>query len=163
MTAIDARTPLFALVALVLGCYHPAPPVSAPLVLQTYQLFFEQALGHEDTLALAAAVAPEFVFHARGDSARIPRSDLLRLVGPIRRGFPDIQFHVQSVVSTGDTSAVRLIFTGTHRGMWQGIAPTGRRVTVTETFFCRSEAARLAECWQEWDEYGLRQQLTSAR
>ena len=158
------RRPVLGLIGLLLGCHHIVPPASkAAAPYTTYRLFFEEALGHEDTLALAAAVTPEFVFHARGDSARIPRDALLRLAGPIRRGFPDIQFHVQSVVSTGDTSAVRLIFTGTHRGTWQGIAPTGRRVTVTETFFCRSQRTQLAECWQEWDEYGLRQQLTEAR
>ena len=160
------RSALFSivLVGLALGCHRIASPdVSVAAPYRAYRLFFEEALGHEDTLALAAAITPEFVFHARGDSARIPRAALFGLVGPIRRGFPDIRFHVQSVVGNGDTSAVRLIFTGTHRGTWQGIAPTGRRVTVTETFFCRSQEARLAECWQEWDEYGLRQQLTGAR
>ncbi len=38
-----------------------------------------------------------------------------------------------------------------------------RSVHVSEMFLCRVEDARLAECWQEWDEYGLRQQLMAQR
>jgi predicted ester cyclase len=57
--------------------------------------------------------------------------------------------------------AARVSFTGTQRGPWKGIQPTGRSVRVTEMFMCRLESNRLTECWQEWDEYGLRQQLTA--
>jgi len=30
-------------------------------------------------------------------------------------------------------------------------------------FLCRVEDGHLAECWQEWDEYGLRHQLMEQR
>ena len=70
MSKISMRAPVLGLIGLLLGCHHIAPPGTNVLPpYQAYRLFFEQALGHEDTLALAAAVTPEFVFHARGDSA----------------------------------------------------------------------------------------------
>jgi predicted ester cyclase len=132
-----------------------------PQAHSAFQLLFEQALTHRDTVALGKAVAPELIFHARGATVRVSRMELWQLSAPILQAFPDIQFRVESVVTAGDSAAARVSFSGTHRGIWNGIAPTQRRVTVTEMFFCRLRARQLAECWQEWDEYGLRQQLAA--
>ncbi len=78
---------------------------------------------------------------------------------PILSAFPDSRFRVEDEVWSGAKVAARISFVGTHRGTWNGIAPTGRSVRVSEMFLCRVEDRRLVECWQEWDEYGLRQQL----
>ncbi|MFO7261483.1 MAG: ester cyclase [bacterium] len=94
---------------------------------------------------------------ARPRTASAPRS----CAGNGRRPRSRTSCAVEQVVADGDYAAARIPFVGTHAGEWGGIAPTGRRVSVTEMFFCRIEAGRLAECWQEWDEHGLRQQLTA--
>jgi predicted ester cyclase len=108
---------------------------------------------------MTRAVAPQLIFHERGNTVTIPRSQLLDLAAAILRGFPDLQFRVESVIASGDSAAARITATGTHRGEWDGIAPTGRRVQFDEMFFCRLRDGRLAECWEVWDKWGLRQQL----
>lgn len=157
---------LFALCALSLvGCRATARHTtlgterSAEALFRT---FFETALTRRDSAALSRVVAPGFIFHARGRTSRISPHELWSLSQPILRAFPDLEFHVQDVVAEGERAAARVRFTGTHRGGLWSIAPTGRRVEVTEMFFCRIEAGLLAECWQEWDEYGLRLQLGAA-
>jgi Predicted ester cyclase len=157
-----------ALAITLCGCAsHSAPvvaiPPAAPSAEAAYRLLFEQGLTHRDTTALNAALAPELTMHVADQSVKLPRSQVLAIAHSILVAFPDIQFRIELVVTEGNMSAARLRFTGTHNGAWHGIAPTGRRVTVTEMFFCRSEGGRLAECWQEWDEAGLREQLTAAR
>lgn len=157
-----------ALTGALAGCRTTRGSAARPLVPENggeaaFRVLFERAMTHRDTAALTAALAPAFTFHAGGQTARVPRRDLFTLAGSILRGFPDIEFHVEQVVSEGDVTAARLRFTGTHRGTWHGIAPTGRRVAVTEMLFCRVADRRLAECWQEWDEAGLRKQLTVER
>lgn len=127
------------------------------------RLLFEEGLSGNDSTVLDRTVAAEFTFHARGQSFTIPRQGLWALTRPIRSGFPDIQFRVVEVVSEGDRFAARLSFTGTHLGEWGGLEPTGRRVRVTEMFMCRIESGLVAECWQEWDEWGLREQLRVGR
>ncbi|WP_405533401.1 ester cyclase [Streptomyces avidinii] len=42
--------------------------------------------------------------------------------------FPDLQIAVEDMFGAGDRVAVRVHFRGTHRGAFQGVAATGRRV-----------------------------------
>jgi len=151
----------------LLGCFGCitargafAPGQQTPV--DAFRLAFEEGVAHRDTAAINKAVAPEFILHERQDVARIPRAQLLQLAGSILEGFPDVRFSVESVIAHGDSAAARIVFTGTHRGTWEGIAATGHRVTVTEMFFCRLHAGKLTECWDECDMCGLIQKLRSS-
>ncbi len=45
--------------------------------------------------------------------------------------FPDGQEEIQDIVAEGDLVMVRLLFRGTHRGEFLGVAPTGKPIEVT--------------------------------
>lgn len=146
---------------LFVGDPSPLRSQSQPAAsLDVFRRLFEQALTNRDLAALQTSVGPVLIFHARGNTVSVEREKLFEIADPILRALPDIKFVVDDVVQQGDKAAVRLHFTGTHQNEWQGIKPTGKSVTVTETFFCRLANGLLVELWQEWDEYGLRRQLT---
>jgi len=132
---------------------------SAPSPSSPIRLLFERALTMRDTVALTRAVDSSVIFHSRGRTDTLPREALWQLSQPILTAFPDIRFVVEDEIRAGQKLAARVTFTGTHRGPWQGVQPTGRVVRVSEMFICRLRKERLVECWQEWDEYGLREQL----
>jgi len=48
---------------------------------------------------------------------------------------------------------------GTHQGPFMGIAPTGKRFTITGISFLRIFDGKIVEEWQQWDSLGLLQQL----
>ena len=73
--------------------------------------------------------------------------------------FPDVKFTFESDVAEGDKIAGRGYFTGTHRGDFQGIAPTGRRVRVKFHDVWRFENGKVVEYWGAADLLGLLQQL----
>jgi predicted ester cyclase len=150
--------PLLILLGGVAGCRSPHLESLSPL-----QLLFERALTLRDTAALHRAVGPTLIFHAHGDSAVLPRDQLWQMAQPILTAFPDVQFHVEEQVRSGGKVAARVLLTGTHRGQWKDLAPTGRAVRVSEMFLCRLANGQLVECWQEWDEAGLYRQLTAPR
>jgi predicted ester cyclase len=50
-----------------------------------------------------------------------------RWVSPFRGAFPDFEMEIVSLVEEGDTVVAHFRCSGTHRGEWLGIAPTGRR------------------------------------
>jgi steroid delta-isomerase-like uncharacterized protein len=127
------------------------------------QLLFERALTLRDSAALGRAVAPTVIFHAHGDSAVLTRDQLWQMAQPILSAFPDVRFHVEDEVQSREKVAARVTFTGTHRGQWKDLPPTGRVVRVSEMFLCRLVDGRLVECWQDWDEAGLYRQLTAPR
>ena len=62
------------------------------------------------------------------------------------RGFPDYQWELRRVVVDAPWVAAHLTDTGTHRGPFYGVEPTGRRVTTQEFAFYRVED-RIVEVW----------------
>lgn len=152
------------LLVLLAGCRGASPAARvAPADGGAEALFrqlFEVALTERQPAALERAVAPVLVLHAGGRTATLSREMLWQAAQPILTAFPDVRFRVDDVVAQKERAAARVSFTATHRGPWQGISPTARAVNVTEMFFCRIRDGLLAECWQEWDEAGLRAQLT---
>ena len=74
--------------------------------------------------------------------------------------FPDMVITAQPYLVTDDYVAVNFVYTGTHRGAYLGVAPTGRKVTFNSTDIMRIRGRRLAEHWGAVDLHGLLQQLT---
>lgn len=74
--------------------------------------------------------------------------------------FPDSRFPAWDVVAEGDKVVVRHQFGGTHRGAFQGIAPTGKRVAINGiVIFRHNEDGQIAAGWLNADIMGLMQQL----
>jgi predicted ester cyclase len=73
--------------------------------------------------------------------------------------FPDIHITVEDVIAEGDKTAIRLTATGTHTGDAMGIAPTGRRVKLTGLIMVRWKDGQIIEGWNEFDAWGMMQQL----
>jgi predicted ester cyclase len=76
-----------------------------------------------------------------------------------RAAFPDFHFALEDMIIQGDKVALRIPFTGTHQGKFMGLEPTGKKISVTETLILRIEDGKIAEMWEDYDEYGLRMQL----
>jgi steroid delta-isomerase-like uncharacterized protein len=109
---------------------------------------------------LGAMLAPEFRFHFRGRATPMDTQKFREMVDAWRTIFPDLRFTLEDVVVNGDRAAARLTFTGTHRSEAWDIQPTGKTVNVTMMAFFRFADGRIAELWEDYDEQGLRQQLT---
>lgn len=153
-----------AAVLLLVSC-RSVGPVSTPapqheLARSAFEDVFVRGVGKRDTAAVLRSLAPQLMLHIGADTLMIPRQQFFAVIHQIADPFPDISFSVDRVVAEGDWAAAGLTFRGTQQGSWHGIPPTGRRVQVTETFICRLEGRQLRECWQQWDEAGLREQLT---
>ena len=66
---------------------------------------------------------------------------------------------MEDIAAEGDTVAARVAFRGTHRGEFQGIAPTGKEVAFSSMEFNRVVDGKVEEHWVELDLLGLMQQL----
>lgn len=81
-----------------------------------------------------------------------------RLTG-IRAAFPDWHLTVEDMIAEGDRVAFRATIRGTHNGVFQSIAPTGKEVTVSALDIVRIENGRFVEHWGGPDLFNLLQQL----
>jgi predicted ester cyclase len=76
-------------------------------------------------------------------------------------GFPDYHWELQDVVVEDNTIAARLIGRGTHDGVFDGIAPTGRRITIQELVIYRIVDGKIIGCWGDLNPV-VRDALTTA-
>ena len=103
--------------------------------------------------------AVDFVYHGPGGMEERGRAGLKEFVTKFRTAFPDACTTVENMVAEGDYVALRTSTTGTHRGDWTGIAPTGKRVTLTCNILSRFVGGKQVEVWEEFDRLSLLQQL----
>jgi steroid delta-isomerase-like uncharacterized protein len=85
--------------------------------------------------------------------------DLKAVATMIRSAFPDWHSTVEEMLVEGDRVAERWTGRGTHRGEFQGIAPTGKQVVVPGGVFYRIADGKIAEFRGQFDRMSLMQQL----
>lgn len=73
--------------------------------------------------------------------------------------FPDIHFTIEDILAEGDKVAFRLALTGTHKGTFQGVSPTGKKVAFGGTAIGTIVDGKLDENRAHADMVGLMQQL----
>jgi len=104
--------------------------------------------------------AEGFVLHDPASPDETQGRDEYRgYVETYREAFPDIKYEVEDVVAEDDTAALRYTATGTHEGTFMGIAPTGKRVSVSGMEMYRVEDGSIVEMWTSYDALGLFQEL----
>jgi steroid delta-isomerase-like uncharacterized protein len=114
--------------------------------------------------SLEELLAPTFVQHLSHTAAdgghEIQGPDgARREVAAWRSAFPDLHFTLEDLLVEGDRVVARWTCSGTHRGMFRELAPTGKRVTFTGMTLYRLAEGKIAEQWTVEDGIGLYQQL----
>ncbi|MGH3133310.1 MAG: ester cyclase [Gaiellaceae bacterium] len=93
----------------------------------------DEVVNRRDAAALDAV--------AEGEFAEIAR----RWISPFRSSFPDFHMEIVDLVAEGDKVVAHFTCSGTHRGEWLGVAPTGRRFEkVDEIYIFRVKDGRLS-------------------
>lgn len=122
------------------------------------QLWFN-VWGTGNVAEFDSLLVPNYVHHWGQGSDTTGVAAFKQRVEEFRTAFPDLSLTVDQVFGEGDAVAVRWTAHGTHQGTFRGIAPTGRSVTWTGINVFRLDCGRVAETWNETDDWGLLQQL----
>ena len=69
--------------------------------------------------------------------------------------FPDHRWELRHLLVEGDWVSAHFVDTGTHRGTFRGVPPTGRTVRTQEFAMYRVEDGRIAEVWVTADNASL--------
>ncbi len=73
--------------------------------------------------------------------------------------FPDLTHRIDEFIAEGDMVSTRETLSGTHKGEFQGIPPTGKKFEFSAICIWRFSDGKLAEYWSDGDILGLMQQL----
>lgn len=109
--------------------------------------------------AIDEILATDFVFNYPPPGVEPDREVYKQIVKSYFVGFPDFKSTIEDMVAEGDKVAVRWTGRGTHKGEFMGIAPTGKKVTVTGISIIRIVGGKIVEEWTEMDNLGAMQQL----
>lgn len=102
-------------------------------------------------------LAPDFVDHSRSEAGGF---DAFRKeIQTLHTAFPDMTLKILHLLSEGDTVVAHLVSEGTHRGSFQGIRATGRRISLPSITIVRIANGKVAERWNVFDRYAYLQQL----
>ena len=83
----------------------------------------------------------------------------LRLHG----AYPDLHVAIEDLIAEGDRVVSRNLVTGTHRGNYMGVAPTGNAVTYNEIFIFRFRDGQIVETWGVVDVLAQMRQIGAIR
>jgi steroid delta-isomerase-like uncharacterized protein len=87
------------------------------------------------------------------------RDDYKARILAFRRAFPDLRAEVRFVLTEDDAVVIGVERTGTHRGEFDGIPPTGQTAAWTGIEMLRIECGRIVADWVEADALDLRRDL----
>lgn len=141
----------------------PPPPTGSGVALLTY--WFEQVWnqGNETVIDHLYQGVPSHGLDPGAEPRPVVGVDELKIFWrAIRGAFPDLRFEIRCIIEQGHHVAARWEFTGTHRGDFQEIAPTGRAVAFSGMTFAHIVDGVILEGWNNWDVHGLREQLLAA-
>lgn len=92
-------------------------------------------------------VDPDLLFHAPVPVGETGAQALKRVFQVLSQAFPDLHVEVEDMIAEADRVVGRSVVTGTHRGDYLGLAPTGKSVEYNEIFVFRFVGGRIAEIW----------------
>ncbi|WP_123026842.1 ester cyclase [Mycolicibacterium stellerae] len=78
---------------------------------------------------------------------------------PLIEAFPDWRWTVRNMVIDAEHIALSFSVSGTHRGTFEGIEATGRRVTISEFTIYRVEDDKFTHVWDLADFASLKEQI----
>jgi predicted ester cyclase len=115
-----------------------------------------EAVNNQDLKVLDDLVIPDYI----NQTMRLAsREEFKKTLSMQYSGFPDVHRTIEDIIAEGDKVWVRVKITGTHKGKYRGLAPTGKKVVMAAVPMYHVVEGEIIEGWSVWDRLGLFKQL----
>ena len=123
--------------------------------------FMEEFKNRENLDIVDEVMTPDFVLHLPGKKLP-PGPGSQKAVGKaIFDAFSEVHVTANDTIVEGDRVVERHTAHAVHRGAFEGVPATGRKVFWTENHIYRLKDGRIAEAWSEISFHDLMAQITS--
>jgi steroid delta-isomerase-like uncharacterized protein len=120
---------------------------------------WEEVFNQKKLAVVDELWSSDYIYHGpQGQEFRGTES-LKQLLSHYLEEFPDLHIDIEDLIAEGDKVVSRVISRGTHKGELQGIAPTGKKVSLRTIMISRIAGGKFAEDWESRDDLGMLQQL----
>lgn len=122
--------------------------------------FVEEVFNRGNMSVADELMAPDFVEHEELPPG-IPRDleGVKQMTTMMRSAFPDFKATIEDIIAEGNKMVIRMTWSGTQKGEFMGIAPTGKSVSIGVIDIIRIADGKLVEHWGQMDSMGMMQQL----
>lgn len=108
---------------------------------------------------LSELVDEDCLLHGWTSTQRVTLEEVRQALEGQRSAFPDWNITVGELIAEGDLVASTLTITGTHRGKFKSIEPTGKSVSFNGVFIERVRNGKIVEMWHRPDFLRLLMQI----
>jgi len=115
-----------------------------------------EAYNKHNVALLDKFIAPDYVHHAQKLRGL---ESVKQYETMVYKGFSDLHDTIEDIIAEEDKVWVRVKVTGTHKGEYRGLAPTGKKITVTYVGIHRIADGKVVERWSVYDMLDFYRQL----
>lgn len=123
------------------------------------QNFYDEVLNAKHMDAIDKFVAADAVDHAAMPGQAPGLAGVKQMLNMYLTAFPDLHTKVEDMIAEGDKVVARITMTGTQKGEFMGVAPTGKKIDITGIDIVRFAKGKMVEHWGNEDDLGMMQQL----
>jgi steroid delta-isomerase-like uncharacterized protein len=87
------------------------------------------------------------------------RQEITQYVSEVRIGFPDFKLEIREAIAADDYLVTHWTCTGTHKGEFQGIPPTGKPIEINGVALARIENNKVGKEHVYFDRLTMLEQL----
>jgi steroid delta-isomerase-like uncharacterized protein len=122
----------------------------------------EEAFGQGKVEIVEEILDPDFVcYDPNSESGAVRGAETIKQeIEWFRNAVPDLTYTVEDQVAEGEKVVTRYTATGTHKGEFFGVAPSGNRIEMSGIQIDRfDESGKMVEEWPEYDLLGAMKQM----
>ena len=118
-----------------------------------------ESIDKQDFDTFLEHCASDGVCHIPGLPGAVPLEAVTQVIKSFYKAFPDSTHDIKAVIAEGDKVAIRFTQVSTHTGEYEGIPPTGNKISVECQHMLRLADGKVAEVWLVEDNLGMMMQL----
>ncbi len=125
----------------------------------SFRSTYEEMFNHRNLTIADELIAPEFINHEAPPGKNRGPESMRGTVIMLSTAFPDLHFTIEDLVAEGDMVVGRVVMSGTHQGVFQGMPPTGRSFRQESMHIVHFRDGKAIEHRAVRDDLGMMQQL----
>ena len=124
--------------------------------------FVETVWNGGDLSVVNDFVGAEYALYLAGSTEPLRGPEIVKQgVTAFKSGFPDWHDAIDDLIAEGDKVAMRWTSYGTHQGAFHGVAPTGKRATLSGMDVFQIADGKIVNHWSYANVAGFLAQLNS--
>jgi steroid delta-isomerase-like uncharacterized protein len=120
----------------------------------------EEAINRGNIKVIDELLSSDFVEHEELPPGIPPGREAPKaMFAMLRSAFPDLKATIEHLIAEGDEVVMHMTWTGTHKGEFMGIPPTGKSISINVIDILGIAEGKFVEHWGVMDSMAMMQQL----